>query len=200
MEFSQKLILLRRQKELTQEELAEKLFVSRTAVSKWESGRGYPSIESLKKISEIFSVSLDELLSAEETVVIAEKDKSENHRRIIDLIFGLLDIAAIALFFLPFFGEKTGEVIKSVALVSLHTSYLTVLYYIFVSFLVLCGILTLALQGFEKAFWTKHKSPLSLLLSLTCVLLFTVSLQPYAAVLLLLFLVIKALTLKVSSR
>lgn len=200
MEFSQKLILLRRQKELTQEELAEKLFVSRTAVSKWESGRGYPSIESLKKISEIFSVSLDELLSAEETVVIAEKDKIENHRRITDLIFGLLDIAAIALFFLPFFGEKTGEVIKSVPLVSLPTSYLTVLYYIFVSFLVLCGILTLALQGFEKAFWTKLKSPLSLLLSLTCVLLFTVSLQPYAAVLLLLFLVIKALTLKVSSR
>ncbi|MBE6776011.1 MAG: MATE family efflux transporter [Ruminococcaceae bacterium] len=48
MEFNEKLQELRKQKALTQEELAEKLFVSRTAVSKWESGRGYPNIESLK--------------------------------------------------------------------------------------------------------------------------------------------------------
>ena len=38
-------------KNLTQEQLAEMLFVSRTAISKWESGRGYPSIDSLKEIS-----------------------------------------------------------------------------------------------------------------------------------------------------
>mgnify|MGYP002508820047 CR=1 FL=1 len=39
---------LRKQRKLSQEELAEALFVSRTAISKWESGRGYPNIESLK--------------------------------------------------------------------------------------------------------------------------------------------------------
>ena len=45
MEFSEKLQELRKSRNLTQEELAEALFVSRTAVSKWESGRGYPSID-----------------------------------------------------------------------------------------------------------------------------------------------------------
>ena len=51
MEFNEKLQELRKNKNLTQEQLAEMLFVSRTAISKWESGRGYPSIASLKEIS-----------------------------------------------------------------------------------------------------------------------------------------------------
>ena len=50
MEFCQKLQQLRKSKNMTQEELAEALFVSRTAISKWESGRGYPGIDSLKAI------------------------------------------------------------------------------------------------------------------------------------------------------
>ena len=59
---------------MTQEELAEALFVSRTAISKWESGRGYPSIDSLKEISSYFSVSIDDLLSEEQLIFIAEKE------------------------------------------------------------------------------------------------------------------------------
>lgn len=55
MEFHEKLQELRKQRGMTQEELATALYVSRTAVSKWESGRGYPSIDSLKAIS-VFSV------------------------------------------------------------------------------------------------------------------------------------------------
>lgn len=51
MEFNEKLQELRKNKNLTQEQLAEMLFVSGTAISKWESGRGYPSIDSLKEIS-----------------------------------------------------------------------------------------------------------------------------------------------------
>ena len=63
LEFNEKLQLLRKQQEMTQEQLAEKLFVSRTAVSKWESGKGYPNIDSLRNLAEVFSVSIDELLS-----------------------------------------------------------------------------------------------------------------------------------------
>lgn len=47
MEFNEKLQQLRTGKNLTQEQLAEQLYVSRTAISKWESGKGYPNIESL---------------------------------------------------------------------------------------------------------------------------------------------------------
>jgi transcriptional regulator with XRE-family HTH domain len=65
MELKEKLQALRKQKGLTQEELAAALYVSRTAISKWESGRGYPSIDSLRAIADFFSVSLDELLSGE---------------------------------------------------------------------------------------------------------------------------------------
>ena len=54
MELNEKLQQLRKQKGWTQEEVAEMLYVSRTAISKWESGRGYPSIESLKVISKLF--------------------------------------------------------------------------------------------------------------------------------------------------
>ncbi|MDD2620002.1 MAG: helix-turn-helix transcriptional regulator, partial [Syntrophomonadaceae bacterium] len=97
MEFNEKLQELRKQKKLTQEELAEILFVSRTAISKWESGRGYPSIESLKAISEFFLVSIDELLSGKELISVAEKDSLHKMQHMRDLVFGLLD-CAIAMF------------------------------------------------------------------------------------------------------
>jgi len=80
MEFCEKLQLLRKGRGLTQEELAEALFVSRTAVSKWESGRGYPSIDSLKEISCFFSVTIDDLLTAEKAISIAEKENRSNLR------------------------------------------------------------------------------------------------------------------------
>ncbi len=63
MTFGQKLKKLRNDNGLTQEQLADKIFVTRTAISKWETDTGYPSIDSLKEISNLFSVSIDELIS-----------------------------------------------------------------------------------------------------------------------------------------
>lgn len=63
MTFGEKLKKLRTDNGLTQEELADKLFVTRTAVSKWETGKGFPAIDSLKLISQLFQISIDELIS-----------------------------------------------------------------------------------------------------------------------------------------
>ena len=86
MEFGEKLQELRKSRGLTQEELAEALYVSRTAISKWESGRGYPSIDSLKEISRFFSVTIDDLLSGEKIMSIAEKENRSNICSICDLL------------------------------------------------------------------------------------------------------------------
>ena len=72
MEFNEKLQELRKSKGLTQEELAKELYVSRTAISKWESGRGYPNISALKELSRYFSVSIDELICPDEIITAAE--------------------------------------------------------------------------------------------------------------------------------
>jgi transcriptional regulator with XRE-family HTH domain len=193
MEFNQKLQELRKNKGLTQEELAEILFVSRTAISKWESGRGYPNIESLKAIAKLFSITVDELLSGEELLNIAEQDNKQRENHIRDLIFGLLDISALSLLFLPFFAQKTDNIIKAVSLLSLTSisPYLKVIYFCIVGFLVLYGILTLALQTNEHTFWVLNKSKISLILNLILILLFIISLQPYAAIFIFIFLIIK---------
>ena len=80
MEFNEKLQELRKNKGLTQEQLAEALFVSRTAISKWESGRGYPNLDSLKEISRYFSVTIDDLICSEEIIIAAEDEKTKNFR------------------------------------------------------------------------------------------------------------------------
>ena len=119
MEFNEKLQELRKHKGLTQEELAELLFVSRTTVSKWESGRGYPNIDSLKAIARFFGVTIDELLSGDELLTIAEKDTEQKENHIRDLVFGLLDISVAVFFFLPLFGQKVNGIIQEVSLLSL---------------------------------------------------------------------------------
>ena len=197
MEFNEKLQELRKRKGLTQEELAEVLYVSRTAISKWESGRGFPNIESLKSISKFFSVSLDELLSGEEILAIAENDNKQKERTLRDLIFGLLDCGIALLLFLPFFGQEANGVIKSVSLLSLSDiqPYLKTAYIAFIGTMILLGIITLALQNCQQRLWTQSKSIFSLALSAVGVCLFMISQQPYAAVFVFAFLIIKALML-----
>ena len=119
MEWNETLQKLRKNRGLTQEQLAEALFVSRTAVSKWESGRGYPSIDSLKAIAKFFGVTIDELLSGDELLTLAEEDHRQKEQRIRNLVFGLLDCSVVLLLFLPFFGQKADGIVRSVSLLSL---------------------------------------------------------------------------------
>ena len=66
MEFSEKLLTLRKAKDLTQEQLAEKLNVSRQSVSKWESGQAVPELEKIVAMSVVFDVTTDYLLKSSE--------------------------------------------------------------------------------------------------------------------------------------
>ncbi|MBH0156325.1 helix-turn-helix transcriptional regulator [Fictibacillus sp. 5RED26] len=66
MVFGEKLKSVRKARGWSQEELAEKLFVSRQSVSKWENGQNYPSIEVIIKLSDLFEVTIDELLRTDE--------------------------------------------------------------------------------------------------------------------------------------
>ena len=197
MEFHQKIQELRKQKGLTQEELAEALFVSRTAVSKWESGRGYPNIESLKEIAKFFGVSIDSLLSGDELLAVAGEDAERKESRLCDLIYGLLDCSAALFFFLPLFGQPSGESIAAVSLFALAgmSEYLRIVYFAFTIANMLFGIATLALQNFAARFWVNNKRRISLLISTIGVMLFIISQQPYAAIFLFVFLIIKAVML-----
>ena len=197
MEFNEKLQELRKNKGLTQEELAEALYVSRTAISKWESGRGYPSIDSLKEIAKYFSVTIDELLSSDEVLSIAEEDNKQKETHLRSLVFGLLDISVLMFFFLPFFGQKANGVIQEVSLLSLNeiTTYLKTAYYAIVISIAVYGILILTFQNCQKTFWVNNRDKISLILNVAAVLLFIISSQVYAGAFLFIFLVIKALML-----
>ena len=63
MTLGEKIKLLRTKNGITQEIMAEKLNVSRSAIAKWETNNGFPEISNLKMISKIFHVSLDELIN-----------------------------------------------------------------------------------------------------------------------------------------
>ena len=65
MSFAENLKQIRKEKQLSQEELAEILDVSRQAISKWEQGVGYPEVEKLLLLSSKLNISLDSLMSTE---------------------------------------------------------------------------------------------------------------------------------------
>ena len=197
MEFNEILQELRKQKGLTQEELASALYVSRTAVSKWESGRGYPNIDSLKEISAFFSVSIDMLLSGDELLTLAEEDNRQRENHLYDLVFGFLDLSTAVLFFLPFFGQRTEGWIQAVSLLMLEetAAYMKLAYYGGVIGLVLSGVLRLAFQNISPKVWLRYKNRGSFWINVVGILLFVMGQQPYAACYLFVSLLIKVLLL-----
>ena len=94
MKFYENLKYLRKESNFTQEELAEKLSVSRQAVTKWESGQSLPDIENLKQLSDIFGVTMDSLVGDIETKKDSIMNKKINDIGyfIFALLFLLVDI------------------------------------------------------------------------------------------------------------
>ena len=118
---------MRKNRGLTKEELAQVLYVSRTAISKWESGRGYPSIDSLKEISNYFGVTID------------------------DLLFGMVDLFSFILIVLPLYPKPIDGYIFSVNLFSYTetTWFNRWIYWIMFIILIMVGIVKIVLTQFK---------------------------------------------------
>ena len=197
MEFHEKLQELRKNRGMTQEELAAVLYVSRTAVSKWESGRGYPSIDSLKEISKFFSVSIDDLLSGEKLLSIAEKENKSNIRNICDLLFGVVDLCSFMLILLPLYPNTVDGFVYSVNLLAYTETTpfnRTIYWFLFGSLIMIGGVkILLTKLGIEE----KHKmmTGISMLLSIVMVLFLAMAREAYAIMLAFMLLVIKGVLL-----
>lgn len=193
MEFNEKLQKLRQSKGITQEELAAELFVSRTAVSKWELGRGYPGIDSLKAISKYFEVSIDDLLSGEKILFIAERENKENMRTLGAFLFGFVDLFSFLFAVLPLYPNLIDGVVYSVSLANYaQVSLLNLIVYRILFLLLFAG-------GAVKLLSTKSKSEglkngitvFSVVVNVALVLVLALAREAYAVVLAFLFLLLK---------
>lgn len=195
MEFSEKLQKLRTGENLTQEQLAEKLYVSRTAISKWESGRGYPGIDSLKAIARYFHVTIDELICGEEIITLAEQDIKESNKKFTTLICGILDCLTALLFFLPVFGDGGSEGVSSVAMPAIMgiSTWLKIIFVVTVSLTVINGFCTVVISSFDKPLWNRHRLLTGMGLTVFGTMLFVLTRQPYAGIFFLCILVIKGI-------
>lgn len=190
MELSNKIQKLRKKNNLTQEQLAEKLFVSRTAVSKWETGRGTPNIESLKLIANIFNISLDQLLSADEIVVIAEIENKENIKRFSSYIDSLINLSALLALLLPIYKVEENGFFYSVPLYQFG-NWQRFIFWILPIIIAVCGILQIIFLHREKENFKNITNIIAVTAHICEIFLLIFCGQPYPATLFFFLFVIK---------
>ena len=195
MEFGNKIQKLRKQNNWTQDELAKKLYVSRTAISKWESGKGYPSIDLLKDIAKLFNKTIDELLSGEEIIDIAKNENKSNIWKLDNLIYGLLDVISILFIFLPLYPRKTEDFIYSTNLMSTNDigNTIKILYIVILSVLSLIGIIEIIMKFFDYKKLQRIVNVISFVVQIISILLFAMTRQAYLTVIMFIILMIKVL-------
>ncbi|MBR5228191.1 MAG: helix-turn-helix transcriptional regulator [Clostridia bacterium] len=110
MKFEEKFIKLRKEKGFSQEELAEKLNVTRQTISKWELGQTKPDMDKIKEISALFEISVENLINDSMEAEKGSKIENKKPRRAIIYVFGGLLVALIiALIVVICGGEKATE-------------------------------------------------------------------------------------------
>lgn len=180
MEFKDKLSELRKSHDLTQEELANILMISRTAISKWESGRGYPSIESLKQLAKYFDVSIDDLLSSDKVIDIAINENKHNIIKVCNMLMALMDIMAIGLIILPFYAHTVEGYIYSVNLLAYQETTklnITIYWLLFLAEIAI-GIIKLVFNYLNKH--EEYLNYCSLAINIILVLFLSLATEPYA--------------------
>ena len=202
MEFHEKLQKLRKDKGLTQEELAEILYVSRTAVSKWESGRGYPSIDSLKDIAAYFQVSLDDLLSTEKIISIAQNETKENITYVYHHVFGIIDLFVILLVVLPLYPVQLKGYVYSVNLFDYdHVStWIVFVHWIVYLSLIITGIIKFIFINTKYNIYQKFTTYISFIINIIMVVFLSLTRETYAILIAFMLLLIKGILLLKSAR
>lgn len=195
MEFNEKLQQLRKDRGITQEELAQSLYVSRTAVSKWESGRGYPSIDSLKQIAEYFSVTVDDLLSGDKIISLAERENKSRIKNICDLFIGIADLFCLVLILLPIYSNPVGERVYTVNLLVYlqKVSFNHMAYWAMFAATVAVGIAKIVLSCLKTEKYQRALTVVSMLLGMVTVLLLAMTREAYAVCVSFLLLIIKGI-------
>ena len=98
VEFGEQLRRVREEKGMTQQSLAEQLYVTRQAVSRWECGDRYPDLLTTKKISQILEVSLDDLLSGKEMEKVVERNPVIEKKSVNNIMIALYAFVIISFF------------------------------------------------------------------------------------------------------
>ena len=98
VEFGEQLRRAREGKGMTQQSLAEQLYVTRQAVSRWECGDRYPDLLTTKKISQILGVSLDDLLSEKEMEKVVERNPVIEKKSVNNIMIALYAFIVISFF------------------------------------------------------------------------------------------------------
>jgi len=116
--FKDNLKKLREDAKLTQEELAQKLYVSRSAVAKWEQGRGIPKEETIEDIAKVFAIPVDSFYGNNEPQKVIEKIERKSRKNLAVVIAVAIIILTLILIFVrnkndlnveydKFYSEKT---------------------------------------------------------------------------------------------
>ena len=90
MKFNEKLIMLRKQHNLSQEQVAEKLKVARQTISKWELGETTPEMDKLIMISELYNITLDELMKEENEGKVVNDPNNTNSQKLAGMTIKIL--------------------------------------------------------------------------------------------------------------
>ena len=159
----------------------------------------------MKEISNYYSVTIDDLLSGEKLLSIAEKENKANIRDICNLLFGIVDICSFLLIFLPLYPNRIDGFVYSVNLISYAqiASVQRLVYWIFFLLLIVIGILKIVFTKLGMEGSHKFTTGISMLLSILIVLFLSIAREAYAITVIFMLLVIKGILLlkysKVSS-
>lgn len=159
-------------------------------------------LQRLRTGKNLTSVSLDELLSGEELITLAQTENHSNIIRIYNIISGIIDVLAIAFIILPIYGDPRGGYIYSVNLLeNTHTPNINIVIHWVVFLLIIgLGIARLVFIYFNKQTLYNIASKVSMAIGAVTLCLFAAAREPYATILLFLFFTVKMFLLLQESR